>query len=690
MVLRTIPYKPGVVTDGPSLTHEGYAASSQLIYWQNGRARSQRGWQVYSTAPPFSMDINDVYASELFAWQGQNPLGGIPVRQNSWYALCGDNAQSIIAGAELGVSFGLYTTRINPGAESAKALATNAFLVSASVLYITHTGHGFRPLEPRRAYFNGVTSTNAIGGGIATLSSLSPAVGGRLITVSYGSHDMLPGDGIEFVEPVTLGTIVLSGMYFVATREGNNTSVIIDVGTGTNVNTFSADTYPTNVSANIWKSVLVYRTSDDAYQTPTNSFASSPPTGTFGGTGARVRLEGSAAAINIYDGPFAGAWFSTTIYNGTTLMFCTARDSIYEWPSNFSIRPTKLTNSPDKSLHVLVSAENYVMSFGCTSAAGAFDPLRVRWADNEDRTNWTPSSTNNSGSLRLGIGTAIIAVRSTRGGILVWTDVAVYFIRYTGESEAQYVADLLGDNNCGAWSPRIPIEVNGEAWWISKNGVVWYYGGGAPRQLNCPVINWFTDGVLGDSLNELYVYSKMWGAYDSKYNSITWCFPNDGRYIRYDILQGRGDYNLGWSIGYLGRYGWQDRGAFNSPLALGTGAMVYMHDQASSMELFTNSVEWAPFDLSSQEGGDGGRVMNIRRVVIDRDHDGTSMSLSLYGRRYPKSTLQTKTYTVGTATPYTDVRMQARQLGMLISVTGTDHTLDIGQIRADVSPGPRR
>ena len=60
------------------------------------------------------------------------------------------------------------------------------------------------------------------------------------------------------------------------------------------------------------------------------------------------------------------------------------------------------------------------------------DPMLVRFSDQEDFTNFTPTSTNTAGDQRLEIGTKIISMTPTKDETFIQTDEAAYGMSFVG------------------------------------------------------------------------------------------------------------------------------------------------------------------------------------------------------------------------------------------------------------------
>ena len=100
--------------------------------------------------------------------------------------------------------------------------------------------------------------------------------------------------------------------------------------------------------------------------------------------------------------------------------------------------------------------------------------MLIRWSDQEDATNWTPSATNQSGDLILSNGTDIIGAKQARQEVLVWTDSALYALQYVG-APAVWTAQLVGENTSIA-SQNAVAYANGIAYWMGRDKFYMYDG----------------------------------------------------------------------------------------------------------------------------------------------------------------------------------------------------------------------
>ena len=162
---------------------------------------------------------------------------------------------------------------------------------------------------------------------------------------------------------------------------------------------------------------------------------------------APVRGWGTAAAVGI--GQQLRLWTNDNF--GEDLLIAPRGGSIYYWDATTgtSVRAlllnTASTNAgfdgqfvPNTTNQIIGSSiQRFAICFGANpydplDSNNQFDPLLVRWSDQENPFNWVPEATNQSGEYRLNIGSFIMCARSTRQEILVWSDAAIYSMQYLG------------------------------------------------------------------------------------------------------------------------------------------------------------------------------------------------------------------------------------------------------------------
>jgi len=118
---------------------------------------------------------------------------------------------------------------------------------------------------------------------------------------------------------------------------------------------------------------------------------------------------------------------------GEDLLFNVVDGAPYYWDKTLGLSTRATTfasqsgasDAPTITRQMLVSGtDRHVVCLGCNELGEtAQDLLLVRWSDQEDPFDWTPTATNTSGSQRLSTGSEIIAVERTRQEMLIWTEI---------------------------------------------------------------------------------------------------------------------------------------------------------------------------------------------------------------------------------------------------------------------------
>jgi hypothetical protein len=118
------------------------------------------------------------------------------------------------------------------------------------------------------------------------------------------------------------------------------------------------------------------------------------------------------------------------------------------------------SNVPNEAGIITISQnDKHLIALGATQLGTAiFDPLLIRWANQNEPENWTPTVTNSAGFLRLSKGSRIVSGVSTRQEILVWTEGTLNSLQFTGTTDVFSVQELA--DNVSIMGTRSVISVN--------------------------------------------------------------------------------------------------------------------------------------------------------------------------------------------------------------------------------------
>jgi len=395
---------------------------------------------------------------------------------------------------------------------------------------------------------------------------------------------------------------------------------------------------------------------------------------------------------------------------GEDLIFGHAGGSIYYWDATNGVGTrgvllsslTDASDVPTVQNIILVSDINrFVFCLGTNPVGSStLDPTLLRWSDQESAINWTPSATNQAGSLRLSRGTKIVAASQARQEVLVWTDSSLYSLQYAG-APIVWTASIVGEN-ISISSQNAVAYANGIAYWMGKDKFYKYDGRTQPLQ--CDVRKY----VFNDFNTSQY--TQVFAGTNESFHEVWWFYCSDSatnidKYVIYNYLE-----NI-WYFGTLARTAWLDSGLRDSPLAATYSYNLVDHEdgiddnQGGSAAAITAYAVSSEFDLD-----DGHKYMFVSRVIPDISFDGSTADnpvatltlspLANPGAGYtsPTSTggvnnatvTRTATSPVEVFTEQLDIRVRGRQLSMRIESDATGVAWQLGSPRLDMRPDGRR
>ena len=523
----------------------------------------------------------------------------------------------------------------------------------------------------------------------ATVSLTNPFTttsGSATVTVTDANGGYTNGDYVTFSNTTAVGGLTLDGEFVV------NQTV-----------TSAAGTFTITASSNASSSATGGGTVSAAYQINVGNAFAIPITGWGAGSWSQGTWgvgESSITAIRF--------WSQSNF--GEDLVFGNNGGSIYYWDATNGVTTravplSTLSGASDvpivQNLILVSDISRFVLCFGTNEiGSSSVDPTLVRWSDQEDATNWTPSELNQAGSLQLSRGTKIVSASQARQEVLVWTDSSLYSLQYVG-IPAVWAATLVGENISIA-SQNAVAYANGVAYWMGKDKFYMYDGRTQP--LKCDVRKYvFNDFNVSQ-------YSQVFAGTNESFHEIWWFYCSTGesnidKYVIYNYL------DKIWYYGTLARTAWVDSGLRESPLAATYDLNLVDHEsgiddnQTDSTAAISAFVESSDFDI-----GDGDRFSLVNRVVPDVSFDGSTATspaatLTLHalansgsGRNSPVSeggvnnaaVTRTATSPVEVFTGLINVRVRGRQLSMRFESSATGVTWQLGTPRLDIRPDGRR
>jgi len=219
----------------------------------------------------------------------------------------------------------------------------------------------------------------------------------------------------------------------------------------------------------------------------------------------------------------------------------------------------------------VADTSRFVFAFGCNDYGSTVqDPMLLRWSDQESVTNWTPSATNQAGSIRLSHGSEIVTCVQTRQEIVVWTDSSLYSLQYQGPPVV-WSSQLLGDN-ISIIGPNAAVVASGVIYCM---GVEKFYKyDGRVQTMKCDLLRHIFQDI------NLAQASQVLAGTNEGFNEVWWfyCSQNSTAIDLYVIYNYSEDV---WSYGTLGRTAWLDSGLRDHPIAATYSYNLVDHEQGN-------------------------------------------------------------------------------------------------------------
>lgn len=390
---------------------------------------------------------------------------------------------------------------------------------------------------------------------------------------------------------------------------------------------------------------------------------------------------------------------------------------------------------------LLTTLSGHLISFSTEHFSGdsttEFSPILVRWSDNDlnDKYifDWGLRSTNTSGGLLLNSGSSIEGMAETNREILIWTDVSMYSMRYTGPPSI-FSLKLIS-LNVNLISRNSQIAVGDEVYFMGSDSFYRYKG--QISKILCTVSNHVFDNINSSQL------AKVYACQDFRFSEVTWFYPSANSfevnmYVTYNYLE------QVWTTGSLdmneitttgsetsegrNRTAWLGTSMERKPMS----SFVKTFDLTSLPEISTSALldqevgysrtflGASPLSLESYiESGDisfddGNEVLFMRKFFPDIHWTGTApinedqgVSVEFSAKKYPDSfeptsVSSTKVFnptedssTVSVTNPVPrdgkyDVRARGRTFSVKLTSDTTNYGWRIGDMAIDIRPDGKR
>jgi hypothetical protein len=494
MPLSKLQFRPGINKESTTYANEGGWYDSEKVRWRSGFPEKIGGWVNLATKTSGVV----------------NTFKGVARNLWNWITLNTSNLNAVGTNQKIYVENGGKYYDITP-------------LTAASPVTLAN---------------NPITTVN----------------GSALVTIAATAHGATAGTYVTFSGATASGGLTIVGEFEIITVVDGNTFTIISPTVATSSATGGGASVVANYQISAGNAIYVAGNGWGAGGWGRGGWGSG--TDTSAGAGDQLRI------------------WSMDNY-GQDLVLDPRNGSIYYWATDTASYPRAVTVKslstsagyagtfvPHTVYQIMTSdIQRFGVAFGAnpydpTNANTAFDPMLVRWSDQENIYDWVPTSINQSGELRLSSGSMIIAGLHTRQENLIFTDSALFSMQYVGPPYV-WGFSMLTDN-ISIMGPNAFSTVNGITYWM---GVDKFYSySGRTETLPCTVRQYVFNDI---NLSQSYLvtsgtnegYSEIWWHYPSA-NS----FVND-RYVIFNHLERI------WYVGTMSRTAWLDSPLRGFPMA---------------------------------------------------------------------------------------------------------------------------
>jgi hypothetical protein len=489
-------------------------------------------------------------------------------------------------------------------------------------------------------------------------------------------------------------------------------------------NTVFTITQTTNATATVATGgsidVVPYEQVGPAAQTYGYGFGVGPYGSTIGGTEWGNAVNAASVVLE------PGLWSLSNF--GQVLVATIANGKTFTWDSAIAARLTTrastttsgfvTTNNPTATRVTLISpTTRHLIHLGTETTIGdpsTQDDMFIRFSIDENINEYTPEATNTAGTQRIQDGTKIIGALVAKENILVWTDNALYTMKFVG-APFTFGFEQVG-TNCGLIGKNSAIEIDGVAYWMGNNG--FFSFDGTVNTLPCSVEDYVYDDI--DTTKGQQVNAGI----NNLFTEVVWWYPTAGsefnnRYVVFNYGQSNGQLPMGnWYTGVNVnsiRTSWIDSLIYPKPYATaynssndgtfpvvigqsGLGASVFFEQETGtdqvnpdgSTTILTSFVQSFDFSLQANQSE---IFLAMRRFLPNFKVLTGNNQVTIGVSDYPSDSVaatRLSPFTIDATTDKVDTRARGRYASIKIENINLGETWRFGTFQVDLQPDGRR
>ena len=553
-----------------------------------------------------------------------------------------------------------------------------------------------------------------------TSATIATTNGSPTCTITKAAHGVKVGDIVQ------LNSVTLPGGtgYSNSDFEDKNFQVISVPTTGTFTINQSSNASGT-VSTGGSLSIIPYEPVGPREQTYGYGWGMDPyGNGNWGEAAAAsdVTLEPGLWSLSNF-----GEVLIATVLNGKTFTWNSGIGARLTTRASTTTSNFETTNNPTKTRVTLVSpTTRHLIHLGTETTIGntsTQDDMFIRFSDQEAINTYAPSATNTAGTQRLQDGTKIMGALKAKEVILIWTDNALYTMKFIG-SPFTFGFEQVG-TNCGLIGQNAVVEIDGAAFWLSPKGFFMFDG--TVKSLSCTV----EDSVFDNF--DITKGQQVAAGLNNLFTEITWYYPSstsdfNNKYVVFNFGESAGVPGGVWYTGTEARTSWMDATIYPNPYATkydstgtgtfpavvgqtGLGQTTYFEHEVGTDQVNPNGTTTAvssfiqsfDFDLEQRSRNQRGQASGpkiagevfiaLRRFVPDFKTLQGNAKVTIGLKRYPQQSSTSSTYspfTITSTTTKKDTRARGRFCSFKIENDAASESWRFGTFRVDIQPDGRR
>ena len=442
-------------------------------------------------------------------------------------------------------------------------------------------------------------------------------------------------------------------------------------------------------------------------------------------TASEVSLEPGLWSLDNF-----GQVLIATIANGKTFTWNGGAASPLDNRASTTTSGFETNSNPTASRLTLISpTTRHLIHLATETTIGTTttqDDMFIRFSDQEGINTYAPSAINTAGTQRLQDGTKIIGALKAKESILIWTDNALYTMKFIG-APFTFGFEQVG-TNCGLIGKNAAIEIDGVAFWMSPKG--FFAFDGTVKSLPCSVEDHVFENI--DTTKGQQISAGL----NNLFTEVVWYYPSaNSEYNDKYVIYNYGESTLTkvpggvWYTGTEARTSWVDATIYPKPFATkydstadGTFPVIVGQDGLGQTTLFehevgtdqvnpngstttvTSFIQSYDIDLESRmrrtaQGGvasgsiAGEFFLALRRFVPDFKTLTGNCKVSLGVKRYPQGSQTTTAlspFTITSSTLKKDTRARGRFLNIKIENDAASESWRFGTLKLDLQSDGRR